>query len=1332
MEEVIGEYVLNIDTENLKVAALRGKIKLENVQLDGDLLGSYVLGSLGLSGFGILSCWAKSVKITVPLKNLEKEPTRIEMKGCHLLCVPLLPSTATKMYGASTSSDPRCTLRTRAKRCKLARFEKNFMTGRIPDEGPTAKRILRAVKEIERDLKKKSKRQQRKGNNNSSSSKQQQQDHDEIDDDFSLNSLFGDVEGSSDNRSLSDEGIGGGRESISGKESISSGVESIASQDLPNLPRDWKRKLQEKMLRNMECSMVDIHMRCEVSEGGLDFCHPDDLAPDFSSGRRPHKRRHGLKYDQRAFAFGIAIDRFVYRTANEKWEPGSHEKTAQSSATDNLGPNSYDARNNKLISWKNWNMYWDDDPAFLISNSELIRSRDHKLSGDKFHARIAAAMSATRHQQEPGLKIRESLQLPDRRRVPDPDDNADVYEQCPHQYCFESFEPVIRQRCSNRTEPGPISHQMEFMPFEWNIRLRPHQFVQYQKLKSAMLFQRRFDTMLRQRPSQSPIQNPREWWQYAIGCVTTRPNSRPWNDVLRISRSRKRYIDLVEKKISSSEEYLGFHSGLSDSEFADLLELEELLPLESLLSFHLLALRKATSPDTSKSKKDKAVDSPARGRRAGRAGLSRFFRSRSRSRRRDPADSPKPPTAPMPTPSSSTLTGNNLSLLDAMNLRLGKKVWMTSFKLAHGKINITLLSASDEEIVTQICDASGTLRRFGPGNMDYYFDVTKFEAIEAEQGSHSQQDTNERGIGGKILAIQGDGEDADGDDLFADLSFASSFQGTDTDACTSFMELPPSGVVCRLAAATQKGSTKFSFSSHPLTLMWTRPCFDALAEFFGAPTSKRQTELTSHLKHAATPLARKAQLAFLSQSTLVLHCNVAAPKIWIPFVSQQGSDGALQLDAGNFRFSCSKEDGQPDLTWQMDANDIQMNFARWRVSEVRQRISSRTPFAVENLYTTNQNVHSIIRPFQVQAVNSLRSSQELSSLTDSLDTDSGLVSYVNISVSPICLNLVDAEVLARSIGKWYSQGLVSVRGRVSNRGSTSERTISGASNSVEPDSTNFRKSSGMPHVLSIAVSKFEMAIEGHSKVNFSDEKSIESHETSLFGDFAPSTRTYVFEVFSIIVHRVKHHVTSTTKLLVADASVLQLKDPSDYFPMKDRHKADECQYSILEYCKASQQEENARIGSDRKDSQENKPGGSGVLVVSLFHDSSVQLSEVEVDIDSVILRVTPTSLKDCTKGIRKIVELVQLVTREMERKVHEEGRKARQKIRESTIRYTVYAHICFLFVLVKSHFNFGFFFRWLGRFSLRASASCIPCFFCEFRSFGTSTRRISCQGGVGF
>jgi hypothetical protein len=50
MEEFLGEYIINIGKENLQVAVIRGKLKLDNVQLDGDLIGSHVLGAVGLNG----------------------------------------------------------------------------------------------------------------------------------------------------------------------------------------------------------------------------------------------------------------------------------------------------------------------------------------------------------------------------------------------------------------------------------------------------------------------------------------------------------------------------------------------------------------------------------------------------------------------------------------------------------------------------------------------------------------------------------------------------------------------------------------------------------------------------------------------------------------------------------------------------------------------------------------------------------------------------------------------------------------------------------------------------------------------------------------------------------------------------------------------------------------------------------------------------------------------------------------------------------------------------------------------------------------------------------
>lgn len=1236
LEEVIGEYVLNIDKENLKISALRGKIKLENVQLDGDLLGSHILGSMGLSGFGILSCWAKSVKITIPLKNLEKEVTKIEMEGCHLVCLPLLPSTAHKLYGAGTTLDPRCTLRTRAKRAKLARFEKNYMSGRIPGEGPVAKRILRAVKGVEREQKKKHKRR--------GSKLQTDQDEEQS----SLMSLVSDLGGDTDVDS-----------SFNDPSNTSNSEGNLSSDDLPQLPRDWKVKLREKIFRNLEASMYNVHVRCEVSEGGLDFCHPDHFKKKFQKKSTPQDAEAGTStqpkpYDQRAFAFGATLDSFVVRTANEAWELGSHEKQKQTAETDHLGPNPYDARNNKQISLNNMSMYWDDNPPFLISETELLCSKDHKLSADQIHARIEAAMTALYKQQEPGPKIRESLQLSGKKK----NDPAPTLPERQHEYCYKDFSFRLRQKLSDRTEPGPISCQAEFPPFIWNVTFRPHQFVQYQKLKSAMLSQQRFDTMVRQRPGVSPLKSPMEWWKYAIGCVTSRPNARPWVDVLRISQHRTRYIDLVRKKLAKSAEHSGFHGGLSDAESAELVAMEDLLPLEALLSFHLVALRQHTNSSVAgkgSEKRSKGAESPARPRAISRP-ISLIFgggRSRISSQKQNvftPIPAPRPPNT-----AQSNKNGNSsMSLLEAMTVRLGKKMWMTNWKIYDASLTITLLSASDKEIARLVCTTGGNMKAMGPGKMDYFFNVTQFEIDDCQTGT---------GENSKILVVQSvtDTEMDLPDDLSSDISLNMSFPATESNATASFMDLPSPGVVCRFAASRENGrSTKLSFSAHPATLIWTRPCFDAVAEFFGAPSSALQTELTRHLRNVATPLARRAQLAFHSQSNFMFHMNVAAPKVWIPFASSNAdSTGALFLDAGNFRMSCTKLESHPHMTWNVNASDIRANFAKWTLADVRKRVASPLPFLITGPYSSVHGVSSIIRPFQVHASSAVRDIVA-GQVVDTSEMPEGPTSCVEISISPVCLNLVDAEVLARAIGRWYSQGLVSMRGRASR----SDRAAREANEGSQESWTSSKGRNDMPFSLTVAVEKIEMALEGHSKINFPDEKSIESHETSLYGEYAPATRTYVVEVFNILVRRSKYHDVTATKFLVTDVSIVQLRDPSEYVPMKTRHEADETQYSILQ--RGTHKE---HLGTTSKAFQTelgsfDSFSGSEVLRASLFHDSSIHLDEVEIDIDSVILRVTPTTLKDCAKGIRKILELVQLMTSEMERKVHEEGRKARRRDRK--------------------------------------------------------------------
>jgi hypothetical protein len=387
MEETLGEYILNISKENLKIAALRGQIKLENVQLDGDLVGSHVLGAVGLSSFGVLSCSAKSIKVAIPWKNLEKDPTRFEIKGIHLVCVPLTPSTANQMYGAGTLVDPRCTLRTRAKRLVLARFERNFWNGQISGEGPVMKRIQRAVKEVERDMKK------------SSSNKQKRRDKGYSAEEAAMDDLL-------DTLVLTLGGDATNESNTSIDASLEQDDASHASNvgDIPELPRDWKVRLREKILRNMEASFHDIHIRLEVPERGLEFSGMD----------ASHDAAFPTRIKERAFAMGFTMESLVVRTANDKWEAGSHEKRIRGrlsspSSTDHLGPNEYVAFNNKIGHFNKLSIYWDDDPPILLSETDALQGNYRKLTPDKLQARVAAAMEALFSSQEPGTAVRQSL-----------------------------------------------------------------------------------------------------------------------------------------------------------------------------------------------------------------------------------------------------------------------------------------------------------------------------------------------------------------------------------------------------------------------------------------------------------------------------------------------------------------------------------------------------------------------------------------------------------------------------------------------------------------------------------------------------------------------------------------------------------------------------------------------------------------------------------------------------------------------------------------------------------------------------------------------------------
>lgn len=1066
----------------------------------------------------------------------------------------------------------------------------------IPDEGPPLKRVQRAAKEVEKNLKKR--KNAGKKNN------------DEMEQAFD-NILY----------NLGDESV------------------TYSPDELPELPRDWKVKLREKVLRNMEASIHDMHIRVEMAQGNLE--------------ERADHDGIGPSLEDHSFALGFTLGSFVVRTANENWEIGSYDKrnpvdgSAMSSEKGHLGPNEYIVKNNKIGVFSKLSMYWDSEPPVLLAETDLLRGNYKKLSSDKLQRKIGAAMDAMRYSQEPGKEIRQSLVLP----VPE-----NIQTDLPHEYIVDSMEAEIRSRSSDRTQPGPISCSADVMPFYLTFNIRPHQYSQYQQLQKAMKSQQRLDTMLRQRPTESPIANPRAWWKYAISCITARPTCRPWEDIKKIVRHRARYIDLVVKKNKHSKDGSGYHAGLSDSESAELLELENLLPSEALLAFHLVALRKVYYQQSAEGRFNDFSKSSAKSKPRDQRmrGFSPFRRASSkRSSSYNELNDTLLVSETLPSIRSSdhnmgsSESGGKLSLLHAINLRLGKKKWFVHWKLHDVAVNVLLLSNQGSTIAELAVRTKGAIRSFGLGKRDFFFDITHFDVYHRDTKvlfpqsldtvSHADTDEN---IFGSLSRDSGSFSDV------RDLGVGTIDAGPDMITPSAFLGLPPHGVTFRIVAGKNFSAQNFSISAHPVTWMWSSSMFDGVADFFTTQAKKQNIELTEYIRNVATPLARKAQLALLSPSSGALFINASAPKVWLPVVSED-TEGGVFVDAGMLKLGGIKNQGESNMSWDVKATEIRVNFVK-HSSRPWQGEGSQISWLPQFYELPSGPETSIVHPVNItiSLANRLMGKEIQSSDWGDMSLEGVQVRYLNVSVSPVCLNLADAEVLARAFGRIYARGIQRVRSRQSLKSSQKNvDRLQGASSKNIADELQEEqiRVSTMPFLLSLDISVIEIVLEGHSKaISSADERSMHSHDTTK--ESTPPTRTYLVELRKILIERVRRMDYGRMSLSVSHASIVRLVNGPLHSPFLGHSYDLPSQNTILVRSKNA---------TDKTLSH--------VITASVLHDGKSHLDEVELDIDSVVLRVTPTTLKDCAKAFKRIAELVQLVTKEMERKVHEQGRLARKK-----------------------------------------------------------------------
>lgn len=832
----------------------------------------------------------------------------------------------------------------------------------------------------------------------------------------------------------------------------------------------------------------------------------------------------------------------------------------------------------------------------------------------------------------------------------------------PHEYVCENFVNEIRARTSDREKAGPVSCSADVLPFTWTLDVRHHQYVQYRLLQTAIKSQQRFDTMLRQRPKKSPKDDPRSWWQYAIACVTSRPNSRPWSDVKLIVQSRSRYIELATKKNSKKTDSNGYHAGLTEAESSELLALEELLPIEAMSAFHLVALRRAfllkTNPDLADQVKEKSRKSWSKG-----LGRFRFTSSRKRSTSVDKSGSPLP-TANRPQSrenSFATVEGDAdtetdpngpLSLLEAMTLRLGLKVWFIDWRLHDATLNVVLASPTDDTPIAHfVIRASGNIRSFGKGKRDFCFNITQCDMLH-----HDETVLFVRPYDEEMLT-----ETDTDDDL--EVTLGSLFPRTPTSRrsnvqsngmpdlqySASFLDLPPEGVVCRVAHGKNGNDRNYSISSHPVNFIWKSTLLDEMLDFFVRHAEDVKSDLAEYVRNAATPLARKAQLALLSPGLFALHLNAVAPKVWLP-VGTGTEGGVLLLDAGLVRVAGSKGEGESAMAWDVKGRSIHSSYTSGKIYDAYMGFLSPT-FNNDSFLRVETTV---INPFDISVDTSNQTCSD-----ENNGAEKALTRAVDVVVSPVCLNLVDAEILARSFGKWYVRGIRRANRKASKRESTEKSTSGlGYNSTKKSEKTKLpHENNSIPVKMSFKLEKLELALEGHSKMSTGDdERSLTSQDSAQEG--SPPVRTYLVEICEVGVFRQKQNQLATTSLTVSDASILRLWDGSQYFPLKTRSDVLDAQYRVL--VRSAPLTETSTYSSD-------SPAGASrsslppIVQASLLHDGYSHLDEVEVDIAGVVLRTTPTTLKDCAKAIRRIAELTQVATKEMERKVHEEGRKARQE-----------------------------------------------------------------------
>ena len=917
-----------------------------------------------------------------------------------------------------------------------------------------------------------------------------------------------------------------------------------------------------------------------------------------------------------------------------------------------------------------------------------------------------------------------------------------------HQFLCDPFSLVFRASFKDGTLNQPSVCIADLLPCEIRLNMQPQQQLQYSKLKTAMYAQQRLDTMLHQRPTQKPSRGSKEskaWWKYIIACVVTRPNTRPWRDVQRIVHARPKYIELVLKKYLFALDVDGSTNKLTDDENAELLSLEDLLPIEALLAFHLLALRiiattRAFEISQHESKKRSNYRNSYSKAPRRLLNLNRFRRSFGgkvmKGKEGSETLNDEMHDQLLPNILSRNMNDGSteflLQMQSADQKKNESKPMQMNFKLHNMTIIYTMLDKTfGKPIIKVELQTQGFSRTSNTSQNEIILNINRFHVLDCIEPlkNNSQNDIFQFS---RILFVQApvDSKDSGEDEThlptnatrtkrFSNAIFKKRRKSNSKDEHNlnstfdqfKSSHLPP-GVLCQIHAHRDLQSLSLAVLAHPAIMVWNQVCIDAISDFFSSAAQENQSILTGHLRNAATPLAHKAQLAIMSPLSISIDINMNAPKLWVP-VSQRRTDGALYLDAGFIQMSMSNKEHSRETNWEVEVSDIQVKFNRVML-ESHESNDQLQSFMIPQGKNELNEVINIISPFNIGLFasttekvadglqhnandNFFKHLNITSSEQNTILHNAGYTSKLDVIVGNIAINLVDVDTLAKAIGRWFAIGLAK-RTHLQKKSSTMQ--ISPHSSSKLFRKQYFDENGKQIHHLAtsqkqhkpsfqinLSIEKIGMELESISKVTALYSKKYRKQ----------LGRTYEICIIGVSMQRKRSNDITISQFLLDDLYILQrtntaripcLSQNSDtsknvdtrHMILARRPDTKGQSYSSLKNSANSLDEllhsypheehgdtahkdsyRNRRFGSDDNFDDSNLKGKNVILQAFHLHDRRHHSDEIEINISSIIMRVTPTSLRDSLRCSRRILELIQVMTKSMEMKVHEKGRKDRLK-----------------------------------------------------------------------